>query len=41
MTWHEINDDIIITLPEKFDMNANLGYLKREKMNVCMKPRTI
>ncbi|MCY9548843.1 DNA-3-methyladenine glycosylase [Lysinibacillus xylanilyticus] len=35
MTWHEINDVIVITLPENFDMNANLGYLTREK-NECM-----
>ncbi|ASB59517.1 DNA-3-methyladenine glycosylase [Bacillus sp. A053] len=35
MTWHEINDVIVITLPEIFDMNANLGYLTREK-NECM-----
>lgn len=35
MTWHEVNDDIVITLPENFDMNANLGYLTREK-NECM-----
>ncbi|MGE7941787.1 DNA glycosylase [Lysinibacillus xylanilyticus] len=35
MTWHEDNDVIVITLPENFDMNANLGYLTREK-NECM-----
>ncbi|WP_426414426.1 DNA-3-methyladenine glycosidase II [Bacillus subtilis] len=35
MTWHEVNDVIVITLPEIFDMNANLGYLTREK-NECM-----
>lgn len=35
MTWYEINDDIVITLPTIFDMNANLGYLTREK-NECM-----
>ncbi|MFJ6211131.1 DNA glycosylase [Lysinibacillus sp. NPDC092081] len=35
MTWHEINDDIVITLPDNFDMNANLGYLTRKK-NECM-----
>lgn len=35
MTWHEVNDVIVITLPENFDMNANLGYLTREK-NECM-----
>jgi len=33
--WHEVNNDIVITLPENFDMNANLGYLTREK-NECM-----
>jgi len=33
--WHEINDDIVIALPENFDMNVNLGYLTREK-NECM-----
>ncbi len=31
MTGHEANDDIIITLPKEFDMNANLGYLARGK----------
>ncbi|MBG9456344.1 DNA-3-methyladenine glycosylase [Lysinibacillus sphaericus] len=35
MIWHEINDDIVIALPENFDMNVNLGYLTREK-NECM-----
>ncbi|MDM5233691.1 DNA-3-methyladenine glycosidase II [Lysinibacillus pakistanensis] len=35
MTWHEINDVIVITLPENFDMKVNLGYLTREK-NECM-----
>ncbi|WP_375199178.1 DNA glycosylase [Bacillus sp. RS11] len=35
MTWHEENDVIVITLPENFDINANLGYLTREK-NECM-----
>ncbi len=35
MTWYEINDDIVITLPTIFDMDANLGYLTREK-NECM-----
>lgn len=35
MTWHEFNDVIVITLPEHFDMNANLGYLTRKK-NECM-----
>lgn len=35
MTWNEVNDGIVITLPEGFDMDANLGYLTREK-NECM-----
>ncbi|MGE7675134.1 DNA glycosylase [Lysinibacillus sp. NPDC094403] len=35
MTWHEVNDVIAITLPENFDMNANLSYLTREK-NECL-----
>jgi len=35
VTWYEINDDIVITLPTIFDMDANLGYLTREK-NECM-----
>ncbi|CAF1835364.1 DNA-3-methyladenine glycosylase family protein [Bacillus subtilis] len=35
MAWHEVNDVIVITLPEIFDMNANLGYLTRGK-NECM-----
>jgi DNA-3-methyladenine glycosylase II len=35
VTRHEFNDDIIIPLPKEFDMNANLGYLTREK-NECM-----
>ncbi|MGQ9005681.1 DNA-3-methyladenine glycosidase II [Bacillus subtilis] len=35
MAWHEVNDVIVITLPEIFDMNAILGYLTREK-NECM-----
>jgi DNA-3-methyladenine glycosylase II len=35
VTWHEVNDVIVITFPEIFDMNANLGYLTREK-NECM-----
>lgn len=35
MAWHEVNDVIVITLPEIFDMNANLGYLTRDK-NECM-----
>lgn len=33
--WHDVDDVIIITLPANFDMNANLGYLTREK-NECM-----
>ncbi|WP_445477260.1 DNA-3-methyladenine glycosylase family protein [Lysinibacillus irui] len=35
MTWNEVNDGIVITLPEDFDREANLGYLTREK-NECM-----
>ncbi len=35
MTWHEVNDVIVITLPEIFDMSTNLGYLTSEK-NECM-----
>ncbi|KAB2332118.1 DNA-3-methyladenine glycosylase 2 family protein [Cytobacillus depressus] len=35
MTCHEVNDEIMIPLPKEFDMNANLGYLTREK-NECM-----
>lgn len=35
MTEHEINDDIVITLPEEFDFYVNLGYLTRKK-NECM-----
>lgn len=35
MIWHEVNDGIVITLPEHFDMNVNAGYLTREK-NECM-----
>ncbi|MFM9533783.1 DNA-3-methyladenine glycosylase [Lysinibacillus sp. IITD104] len=35
MIWHDVDDVIIITLPANFDMNANLGYLTREK-NECM-----
>ncbi|MGX8235118.1 DNA-3-methyladenine glycosidase II [Bacillus subtilis] len=35
MAWHEVNVVIVITLPEIFDMNANLSYLTREK-NECM-----
>ncbi|WP_306372892.1 DNA-3-methyladenine glycosidase II [Bacillus subtilis] len=35
MAWHEVNDVIVIPLPEIFDMNANLGYLTRDK-NECM-----
>lgn len=33
--WHDVDDVMMITLPENFDMNANLGYLTREK-NECM-----
>lgn len=33
--WHDVDDVMIITLPANFDMNANLGYLTREK-NECM-----
>lgn len=33
--WHDVYDVMMITLPENFDMNANLGYLTREK-NECM-----
>jgi DNA-3-methyladenine glycosylase II len=29
MPCDEVNDDIMITLPEEFDINANLGYLTR------------
>ncbi len=36
MTWFEVNDVIVITLPEDFDIVANLGYLTRKKMNACM-----
>ncbi|MEY2373020.1 DNA glycosylase [Lysinibacillus capsici] len=35
MIWHDVYDVMMITLPENFDMNANLGYLTREK-NECM-----
>ncbi len=35
MIWHEVNNDIVITLPKHFNMNANLSYLTREK-NECM-----
>lgn len=35
MIWHDIDDVMIITLPANFDMNANLGYLTREK-NECL-----
>jgi len=35
MKWHEVNNDIVITLPKHFNMNANLDYLTREK-NECM-----
>lgn len=33
--WHDVDDVMIITLPANFDMNANLGYLTREK-NECL-----
>lgn len=39
--WHENNDEMVIPLPNHFDMNANLNYLLREKMNVCMRLRTM
>lgn len=35
MIWHQVKNGIVITLPEQFNMNANLGYLSREK-NECM-----
>ncbi|MCT6818671.1 MAG: DNA-3-methyladenine glycosylase [Lysinibacillus fusiformis] len=35
MIWHEVKNSIVITLPEQFNMNANLGYLSREQ-NECM-----
>jgi len=35
VTWDEVNDVIVITLPDDFDKDANLGYLTREK-NECM-----
>ncbi len=35
MIWHEVKNGIFITLPEQFNMNANLGYLSREQ-NECM-----
>lgn len=35
MIWHEVKNGIVITLPEQFNMNANLGYLSREQ-NECM-----
>ncbi|MEQ6048816.1 DNA-3-methyladenine glycosylase [Lysinibacillus capsici] len=35
MIWHDVDDVMIITLPANFDMNANLGYLTREK-NECL-----
>lgn len=35
MTEHEINNDIVITLPEEFEFYANLDYLTRKK-NECM-----
>lgn len=33
--WHDVDDVMIITLPANFDINANLGYLTREK-NECL-----
>ena len=33
--WHDVDDVMIINLPANFDMNANLGYLTREK-NECL-----
>ncbi len=33
--WHENNDEMVIPLPNHFDINANLNYLLREK-NECM-----
>ncbi|MFC4801453.1 DNA-3-methyladenine glycosylase family protein [Neobacillus sp. GCM10023253] len=33
--WHEVNGNIIIKLPEDFNLKANLGYLERNK-NECM-----
>lgn len=33
--WNDVDDVMIITLPANFDMNANLGYLTREK-NECL-----
>lgn len=35
MTFRTLEDDITIMLPEDFDLEANLGYLTREK-NECM-----
>ncbi|UKJ43367.1 DNA-3-methyladenine glycosylase [Lysinibacillus sp. ACHW1.5] len=35
MIWNDVDDVMIITLPANFDMNANLGYLTREK-NECL-----
>ncbi|MFB2515249.1 DNA-3-methyladenine glycosylase 2 [Lysinibacillus sp. OTC-L20] len=35
MIWHDVDDVMIITLPANFDINANLGYLTREK-NECL-----
>lgn len=32
---NEVNEDIVIPLPEAFDMKANFGYLQRNK-NECM-----
>ncbi|WP_249366774.1 DNA-3-methyladenine glycosylase family protein [Neobacillus rhizophilus] len=33
--WQEVNGNIIIKLPEDFNLRANLGYLERNK-NECM-----
>lgn len=35
MLWHEVNDTIVIPLPEAFNIDANLRYLSRDK-NECM-----
>jgi len=34
MTWYEVNDVIVITLPEDFDIVANL--LSNKEKNECM-----
>ena len=34
-SWQGINGEIVINLPEDFDIRANLGYLERNK-NECM-----